>query len=56
MVNWISYIIVIILTALFVSIITENIVIKRIANTEGVQFIAGKCRLKDGYGPLKEQK
>jgi membrane-bound acyltransferase YfiQ involved in biofilm formation len=48
-VNWIGYAIVVVITTFIVSIITENIVIKRIQCSEGVNIIAGKCMLKQGY-------
>ena len=54
-INWLSYIIIIIFTALFTSILTEHAVIKRIKYSEGVDYIAGKCRLKNGYGPINDK-
>ncbi len=54
-INWLSYIVVIVITTFIVSIITENIVIKRLQFSEGVEIIAGKCRLKQGYGLLENK-
>jgi hypothetical protein len=48
-INWLSYAVVVVITTFIVSIITENIVIKRIQCSEGVNIIAGKCMLKQGY-------
>lgn len=48
-INWLSYAIVVVITTFIVSIITENIVVKRIQCSEGVNIIAGKCMLKQGY-------
>lgn len=54
--DWLSYIIVIIITAIATCIITENIVLKRIQYSPGVFYAAGRCRLKQGYGPLVAKK
>ena len=43
-----------IINSLIVSIITERLVINRLKLSEGVDIIAGKCRLKKGYGKLPE--
>jgi hypothetical protein len=48
-VNWLSYMVVIVITTFIVSIITENIVIKRMQCSEGVNIVGGKCILKQGY-------
>jgi len=44
--NWISYAVVIIITALFVAVITEQATIARIQLSDGIIFMNGKCRLK----------
>jgi hypothetical protein len=51
--DWLNYIIVIIITSIITAIFTENAVLKRIQYSEGVFFAAGKCRLMPGYGPLE---
>jgi hypothetical protein len=53
-INWFSYVFVIIITTFIVSIITEKLVINRLKLSEGVDIIAGRCRLKKGYGKLIE--
>ena len=53
--NWVSYVFVILVTALITAIITENAVINRITLSDGVSFVAGKCRVAKGYGKLNEQ-
>ncbi len=53
--DWLSYVIVIIITAIATCIITENIVLKRIQYSPGVFYAAGRCRLKQGYGPLEKK-
>jgi len=50
--NWISYVFVIFVTALITAIITENAIIARLQLSDGVGLIAGKCRMKPGYGKL----
>jgi len=55
-INWFSYLFVIIITTFIVSIITEKIVINRLKLSEGVDIIAGRCRLKKGYGKLETDK
>lgn len=50
--NYFLIIFLIIIISLIVSIITEKIVINRLKLSEGVDIIAGKCRLKKGYGKL----
>lgn len=50
--SFISYVVVIFITVVIVSIITENSVISRIQCSEGVQFVGGKCRLKQGYSKI----
>jgi hypothetical protein len=50
--DWLSYIIVIIITALITSIIVEKSVIKRISYSDGVVFANGMCRLAKGYGKV----
>jgi hypothetical protein len=52
--NWFSYVFVIIITAIIVSIITERLVINRLKLAEGTDIVAGRCRLKRGYGKLPE--
>ena len=51
-INWLSYIIVIVITTFIVAIITENVVIDRFQMSEGVYIMAGRCRLRPGYGKL----
>ncbi len=45
-INWFSYAFVIIITTIIVSMITEKLVINRLKMSEGVDIIAGRCRLK----------
>lgn len=45
----------IIVTIFIVSIITEHMVIKRLQMSPGVEIKNGRCRLKEGYGPLAQQ-
>lgn len=49
--NWLGYILVIFITIFVTSCITERLTINRLMLTEGVEIKAGKCRLKNGYGP-----
>jgi hypothetical protein len=53
---WISYILLTIFVAITTAILTENSVLKRIRYAEGVTFYNGKCRLKEGYGPVRVDK
>jgi hypothetical protein len=53
---WFRYIFIIIITTFIVSIITEKLVINRLQLSEGVEIKAGRCRLKQGYGPITVQK
>lgn len=48
----IGYIIIMIVTTIIVSIITERMVIKRLELSEGVEIKNGRCKLKNGYGVL----
>ncbi len=50
--NWLSYIVIVVITAIISSIITENSVIKRLQLGEGVVYKNGRCILKNGYGPI----
>lgn len=50
---WIKYFIVIFITAIIVSLVMERIVLNRIGLTEGVELKFGKCRIKNGYGDIK---
>jgi hypothetical protein len=52
-INWLSYVTIIVITTFIVSIITENVVMDRVALGKGVQMVAGRCRLKEGYGPIQ---
>lgn len=45
----IGYIIVIIIISVVVSIITEQMVIRRLQLSDGVEISRGRCRLKQGY-------
>ncbi len=49
---WLSYIVLTIVVSFLVAIFTEYSVTKRMQMSEGVVLKAGKCRLKDGYGPV----
>lgn len=51
----IEYIICIIIISILVSIITEQMLIRRLKLEEGVIISKGKCVLKAGYGELKLQ-
>ena len=51
-INWLSYVVVIVITTFIVSIITENVVMDRIGLDDGIMVAAGRCRLKKGYGRL----
>jgi hypothetical protein len=48
----IGYIIIIIIIGIIVSIITEQMLIRRLRLEEGIVISKGKCILKPGYGPL----
>lgn len=50
--NWFTYLFVILITTIIVSIITEKIVINKLNLTEGVEVSQGRCRLKKGYGKI----
>jgi hypothetical protein len=50
--NWLSYIVIIMITTFIVSVMTENSVIRRIQTAEGIWFRDGMCRLRPGYGLL----
>ena len=50
--NWVSYVFVILVTALITAIITEQSVISRLQLSDGVNLVAGKCRLAKGYGAI----
>ena len=54
-ISWFSYIFVILITTFIVSVVTEKLVINRLKMSEGVDIIAGKCRLKPGYGLLPKK-
>lgn len=49
----IGYIIIVICICIIVSIITEQMVIKRLQISEGVEITRGRCRLTPGYGKLE---
>jgi hypothetical protein len=51
----IGYIILIIIIGIIVSIITEQMLIRRLKLEEGVTISKGKCVLKPGYGLLPTQ-
>lgn len=51
-----GYIIIVIIITILVSIITEQMVIRRLRLEEGVIISKGKCILKDGYGLLPVKK
>lgn len=53
--NYFFIIFLLIIVSLIVSIITERLVINRLKLSEGVDIIAGRCRLKKGYGKLDSQ-
>jgi len=46
----IGYIIILIIVGIIVSIITEQLLIRRLRLEEGVTISKGKCILKPGYG------
>lgn len=48
----IGYVISIIIISIFVSIVTEQMLIRRMQLGEGVVVTKGKCVLKNGYGLL----
>jgi hypothetical protein len=50
----IGYIIIIIIIGIIVSIITEQMLIRRLRLEEGVTISKGKCLLKPGYGLIPE--
>lgn len=50
--DWLNYIIIIIITAVMTVVLTENAISKRIQYSEGIVFSAGKCRLAQGYGKV----
>ena len=48
----IGNIVALIFVSIIVSIITEQLVIRRIQMNDGVIFNSGKCQLKPGYGKV----
>lgn len=48
----IGYIIILIIISIFVGIITEQMLIRRLQLSEGIEISRGLCRLKQGYGLL----
>lgn len=50
----IGYTVIMICICIIVSIITEQMVIKRLQMSEGVEITRGRCRLIPGYGKLPE--
>jgi len=46
----IGYIIILVIVSIFVSIVTEQMLIRRLQLSEGVEISRGKCHLKKGYG------
>jgi hypothetical protein len=48
----IAYIIIIIITSIIVSIITEQMLVRRLQISEGIIINKGQCRLREGYGKL----
>jgi len=48
----IGYVIIIIIIGIIVSIITEQMLIRRLKLEEGVTISKGRCVLKEGYGLL----
>jgi hypothetical protein len=52
----IGYVITALCLCILVSIITEQMVIKRLQMTEGVEISRGRCRLISGYGKLEKVK
>lgn len=51
----IGYTIIALCLCIFVSIITEQMVIKRLQMSEGVEINRGRCRLMQGYGKLEKK-
>jgi hypothetical protein len=51
-IQMIGYIITIIIISIIVSIITEQMLIRRLRLEEGVIISKGKCMLKPGYGMI----
>jgi hypothetical protein len=51
----IDYVIAIILISIIVSIVTEQMLIRRLKLEDGVMISKGKCVLKPGYGLLPVQ-
>ncbi len=50
----IGYTVIALFLCIFVSIITEQLVIKRLQMSEGVEISRGRCRLIPGYGKLEK--
>lgn len=50
----IEYFFIIFITMLITSIITEQLVYNRVKLSEGIDLVAGRCRLKPGYGILNK--
>lgn len=48
-----EYFVLLVLFSILVSILTEQLVIRRLQLEEGVVISKGKCVLKDGYGLLE---
>ena len=51
-IKMIGYVIILIIIGIIVSIITEQMLIRRLKLEEGVTISKGKCVLKPGYGPI----
>lgn len=51
----IGYTIIALCLCIFVSVITEQMVIKRLQMSEGVEISRGRCRLIPGYGKLEKK-
>ena len=48
----IGYIIVVFIISIILSIITEQMLIRRLQLSDGILISKGRCRLKEGYGKL----
>lgn len=51
----IGYIVILIIVSIIVSVLTEQMLIRRLNLEEGIIVSKGKCILKPGYGLLQKQ-
>lgn len=50
-----DYVMIVLVTVFITSILTEQMVMKRLQMSEGVSISNGRCRLVEGYGKIKKE-